>query len=462
MSAEELQHAVGAPAVRFSSSQHEFASDGARTIGYIDPLTGLVSRAVLQSAVGRSIARGSGVALLVLDLDRFRIVNKSFGRQVGDEVLAVVAERLIGWVRPSVTTARVGDDEFALVIGSDVDPRLASAYGEHLVALLGQPMVVDGRRIRVTVSVGVALTDDRATTLESLLGDADLALAHAKQLGGNRSEFLDEAARQSAVARAELETDLRTALDNRQLGVHFQPVVRFDGTIVAVEALARWSCTRRGAVSPSEFIPLAEESRLITLLGTQVIQMASEHVARWRRSLAPSLQLSVNTSARQLADEGAANAIRDAFSRSGLEPSAVCLELTETAFLENHENALAALADLHDEGMDIAVDDFGTGYSSLLYLHRFPVQILKIDRFFVAGLGSDRAAAGIVDAVIKLAHSLGLIAVAEGVETEEQMRSLVDLGCDLGQGYYWCRPLPAAEMETLLGGGINIDPQRRS
>jgi EAL domain-containing protein (putative c-di-GMP-specific phosphodiesterase class I) len=281
-------------------------------------------------------------------------------------------------------------------------------------------------------------------------------LAHAKHLGGNRCELLDEEGRQSAVARAELEMDLRTALDQRQLDVHFQPVVRFDGTIIAVEALARWSRSRRRTVSPSEFIPLAEEAGLITLLGTQVIEMAAERVARWRRSLALSLQLSVNTSAGQLSEEGAAEVIRNAFARTGLEPSAVCLELTETAFLEDQENALAALADLHREGMDIAVDDFGTGYSSLLYLHRFPVQMLKIDRFFVARLAKDQTALDIVDAVIKLAHSLGLIAVAEGVETEEQVRALLDLGCDLGQGYFWCSPLPAAEMEALLIQGIVI------
>jgi diguanylate cyclase (GGDEF)-like protein len=422
-------------------------------------MSALETRAVLQGLLERSVARGREVALFMLDLDRFRIVNKSLGYEVGDQVLTTVAERLIGWVRPSVKVGRVGDDEFALFVGSEFDAELAAAYGQQLVAVLGQPMNVGEREIRITVSVGIALSGSRATTPESLVRDADLALTHAKHLGGNRGKLLDETERQSAVARADLEIDLRAALDRRQLHVYFQPVVRLDGTVVGVEALARWSRPGHGTVPPSEFIPLAEEAGLITLLGTQVIEMASEQAARWRRSLAPSLQLSINTSAGQLADEGAADVIRGALMRSGLEPAALCLELTETAFLEDHENALAALADLHREGMDIAVDDFGTGYSSLLYLHSFPVRVLKIDRFFVARLGEDLAAASIVDSVIKLAHSLGLIAVAEGVETEEQVRDLVELGCDLGQGYFWCHPLPAAEMEALLTRGLVLDPR---
>ncbi|MGA8681915.1 MAG: putative bifunctional diguanylate cyclase/phosphodiesterase [Acidimicrobiales bacterium] len=402
--------------------------------------------------------REPGVALVLLDIDRFRIVNRALGHQVGDEVLAVVAERLLAWASPNVTVGRVGDDEFALIIRSGFDARVAIAYGTHLVALLGQPMVFRGERLRITVSVGIALSDSGASATDYLLLDADLALTRAKHLGGNRFELLDETARRSAVSWAQLEADLRNAVDDRQLGVHFQPVVRFDGTIVSVEALARWSHPRRGSVSPCDFIPLAEEAGLISLLGAQMIEMAAEQVARWRRSLTPWLQLSVNVSARQLAEEGAAGAIRDALSSTGLMPSAVCLELTETAFLEDHEHAAAALAELRAEGMEIAVDDFGTAYSSLLYVHRFPVQALKIDRSFVAGLGSDRTAAAIIGAVIQLAHSLGLTVIAEGVETEQHLRALRDLGCDLGQGYYWCPPLPAMEMEALLRRGNQIDP----
>ncbi len=420
--------------------------------GMPDPaqLPGLVSRAALLRAAWQSISMHRDVALLVLDVDRFRTINESLGQIVGDGVLAVVAERLRGWVRPDVTVGRIGDDEFGLLIASGVDPELLTAYGEHLVALLGLPMRVSGEEVRITVSVGIFLPGEGTTTVESLLRNAGLALAHAKHLGGNRCELLDEAERKSATARARLETDLRIALDSHQLTVHFQPVVRFDGTIVSVEALARWLHPTLGAISPYEFVPLAEEAGLITMLGTQVIEIAATQVALWRRALAPSLRLSVNTSACQFVEDGSAEAIREALARTGLDPAAVCLELTETAFLENQEHAAAALTELHRHGMEIAVDDFGTGYSSLLYLDQFPVQILKVDRYFIARLGTERSATGIVEAIVKLAHSLGLLAVAEGVETIEQVRALTDLGCDLGQGYYWCRPLPATEMETLL------------
>jgi len=434
-------------------STHERGLESASPPSHIADLDrplGLASRKELSNAVHQSVANGGHPALLLLDVDRFRTVNESLGHSAGDEVLAVVAERLRTWVEPNVVVARIGDDEFALVMASSFDEQLVMTYGEHLVALLGAPMLVGAEAVRITVSVGVAFSRVGQTSGESLLWDASVALAPAKRLCGNRCDLLDATQQESAISRARLETDLRKALDARDLSVCFQPIVRLDGTIVSVEALARWSHPVLGAVPPSDFVPLAEEAGLITALGTQVTEMASLHVARWRRTLAPSLKLSLNTSASQLTEHRAAETIMGALAASDLEPSAVCLELTETAFLEDEEHAVRALADLHSQGMEIAVDDFGTGYCSLLYLDRFPVHFLKVDRYFIARLGHDRAVPGIVDAIVQLAHLLGLVAVAEGVETPEQLEALLEIGCDLGQGYYWSPPLPADDMEALL------------
>ena len=322
--------------------------------------------------------------------------------------------------------------------------------------MLAHPFVLDGRDIRLTVSVGIAQVfteTDTGGTAEALLRDADLAIYRAKERGRDRIELFDERLRLRAASRLEGETALRRAVELGEFVVHYQPVVDLgQGTVVGVEALVRWEDRIRGLVPPSEFIPMAEDTGLVNGIGAFVLDEACRQVAEWNRARGPHppLTVSVNLSARQLDHAGLAESVMNTLQGTGLDPALLWLEITESTLMEDATSTLAVLQSLKALGVTLAVDDFGTGYSSLLYLRRFPVDVLKVDQSFVAGLGLSNEDTAIVTAVLRLAQALGLAAVAEGVETIEHARLLTTLGCEFAQGFHWSQPLPADELTRWL------------
>jgi diguanylate cyclase (GGDEF)-like protein len=423
-----------------------------------DGLTGLPNRALLLDRLSHALARGerrpTHTAVLFLDIDRFKGVNDSLGHAVGDHLIVAVADRLRSVVRPGDTVARFGGDEFVILCEELDHEREAVAIAERMAHSLVVPFHLGDRRIVLTASIGVAFASSSSReTADSLLRGADCAMYRAKERGRHRIELFDDDMRARALARLETENDLRTAIDEGQLRVYYQPVVELPDTrVIGVEALVRWEHPHRGLVLPSDFIPLAEESGLILPIGALVLREACGQVAMWngahRRRAA--LSASVNLSAHQLVFPGLAEVVAQALADSALDPKLLCLEITETVLMEEAASSRAALDSLKELGVQLAVDDFGTGYSSLLYLRRFPVDVLKVDRSFVSGLGQSPADTAIVAGVVGLAHALGLVPVAEGVETPEQAARLVELGCSLAQGYLWSRPLPVERLWQWL------------
>jgi diguanylate cyclase (GGDEF)-like protein/PAS domain S-box-containing protein len=427
-----------------------------------DSLTGLPNRALLADRLAVSLARmavtRAPVAVLFIGVDRFKAVNDTLGHGAGDRLLQEISERFKAVIRPTDTLARFGGDSF-VVLRENTNELEAVRVAQHLMDVLRPSVVLDDRDVSVSISIGVAVTDDFSRPTDELLGDADAAMFLAKQRGRGRTEFFDRAMRSEAMARFNLEAELRQALEREELRVWFQPVISIStGQISGVEALVRWAHPTRGLVPPAEFISIAEDSGLIVPLGVQVLRGACQQVASWRaagadptgRSTLADLTVAVNLSGRQLVEPGISELVAQILAESSLDPGALCLEITESVLMEDTDAAAAALQRLHALGVRLAVDDFGTGYSSLLYLRHFPVQTLKLDRSFVRGIGRNPADTSIVRATIELAHALELDAVAEGVERVDQLQALRDMGCDLGQGFLWARPLPASEMIDFL------------
>jgi EAL domain-containing protein (putative c-di-GMP-specific phosphodiesterase class I) len=313
-----------------------------------------------------------------------------------------------------------------------------------------EPVTVRGYRVTPSVSIGIGATSDKACPPEALLCDADIALHRVKQGGGGDFELPPAGSRQNTTERLRDESDLRHAIAKGELAVHYQPLLGRDGSIVAVEALVRWPHPARGMLLPAEFIPLAEETGLIVPLGNWVLWQATTQVAAWRRTVAPQLQLGVNVSAKQLMREGWGRNVMEALAQSGLEPEALCLEITETALLRDLSTLTDAYRELRDAGVRLAIDDFGTGYASLVYLRDIPANVVKLDRLFVSGLVHDSRDAAIVRSLIQLAHALGMGTVAEGVEEIEQAKALQRLGCDFFQGFLWSKAVDAAELASRL------------
>jgi diguanylate cyclase (GGDEF)-like protein/PAS domain S-box-containing protein len=423
-----------------------------------DLLTGLANRALFLDRVEHALSRRNRTALdtavLFLDLDRFKSVNDTFGHSVGDELLVAVARRLESVVRPGDTLCRLGGDEFVVLCEELGDERDALVVAERVAKAVGAPVVLSGHQVCVTASIGIAFASTAAyETADALLRDADAAMYRAKEAGRDGVELFNPEIRARALVRLEQEAALRRAIDGGELRVHYQPVMDLaSAEVVGVEALVRWQRDGQGLVPPLEFIPLAEESGLIVDLGAFVLRQACHQVAELnqRRPGGPPLTASVNLSARQLTSPGLVELVADALADSGLDPISLCLEITESVLMEDAEANRLALEELKALGLSIAVDDFGTGYSSLLYLRRFPVDGLKVDRSFVAGLGDSTEDRAIVAGVVGLAHALGMSAVAEGVETPEQAARLKDMGCGLAQGFHWSRPMPAEELERWL------------
>jgi diguanylate cyclase (GGDEF)-like protein len=418
-----------------------------------DPLTGLPSRLLLmnrlQSALDRIERSGRGVAVLFIDLDRFKVVNDSLGHHAGDRLLLAVTERLRGAVRRHEMPARFGGDEFVLVCEDITGPDDAIAVAQRLLKALSQPFAFQDGHAFIGGSIGIAIATDPDAEAADLIRDADAAMYRAKQAGGGRWSMFDQIVRDRAVARQAIEAELRQAIANDELVVHFQPELAVaTGRVVGVEALVRWNRPGAGMVSPADFIPIAEETGLIVPIGAWVMREACLQAVRLFDD--GEMVIRVNVSARQLTEPGLIATVTDALEASGLAPERLCLEVTESVVLEDGDRCVAALRALRDIGVGVSLDDFGTGYCSLSYLRRLPIDSLKIDRSFVRGLGSEADDDSIVTSVIDLARSLGVSVVAEGVETEEQLAGLRARGCDTMQGFLFARPGPASAVADLV------------
>jgi diguanylate cyclase (GGDEF)-like protein/PAS domain S-box-containing protein len=421
-----------------------------------DPLTGLPNRALLVDRLSGAVRRLSRVpgllAVLFIDVDRFKNVNGSLGHGAGDEFLVELSQRIRSVLRPADTVARFGGDEFVVLCEALDGEREATALALRVDGIFAKPFLLGdapGREVYGSASVGISLAKDSSTSAEALVRDAGTAMHRAKEHGGGHAEVFDAEIRARSIAHLQTESELRRALERGELCLYYQPVVDLTGRLGKVEALVRWAHPSGRVALPVEFVPLAEETGLIVPLGDSVLQMACEQVAEWRDGY-PSLsdlQVAVNVSSAQLRAPDAVERMASIVEGTGLPPGALILEITETVLMDERAGAANKLAALRSLGVRLAVDDFGTGYSSLLYLRRYPLDMLKIDQSFVAGLVDNPEDATIVDAVVRLAHSFGLETVAEGVETADQLRLLRSLGCDMGQGHFWGRPLPP---ETLL------------
>ncbi|NLD77305.1 MAG: EAL domain-containing protein [Acidimicrobiales bacterium] len=423
-----------------------------------DVLTGLPNRLLLMDRIEQALARGRDqevdVAVLFIDLDNFKVINDSLGHSVGDRLLEGVAERFRANVRREDTVGRFGGDEFVVVCEGVGGEPGAIEVAETLAAVLAEPVEIDGTEVHVSASIGIAHAADGSADPQALIRDADSAMYRAKDQGRAGHAVFETELHERVVQRLELERALRSALVHGELAVHYQPVVRLaDNSIVGVEALVRWDRPGIGVVEPEEFIAVAEETGLVGYLDRWVLTEACQQIAAWRSGgLGSQLRLSVNISARELGDPNLPRLVSDALARAGLTGDALVVEMTESALAADTEGALASLTRLSELGVQIAIDDFGTGYASLDYLRRFSMaHQLKIDRSFVADLDSGRARdQAIVSASLVLARDLGFVSVAEGVETEGQRAVLTAMGCTLAQGYLYCPPLPAAELEQWM------------
>jgi diguanylate cyclase (GGDEF)-like protein/PAS domain S-box-containing protein len=427
---------------------------------FFDVLTGLANRARfidhLEHGLLRARRAETVVAVVFLDLDEFKTVNDSLGHAAGDALLVAVAARLRESVRPGDTVARFGGDEFAVLVEDASGTNEAISVAERIVEALRPPFEVEGHQWFVRASLGVSLSTSGQIDADDLMRNADVAMYVAKARGKGRFELYEESMRDALLERVALLSDLQEAIARAsEFVVHYQPVLRLEtGEIVGVEALVRWQHPQRGLVLPDQFISLAEESGAILPLGRWVLEQACRQVRTWQveYSLTPRLTVAVNVSVRQLQHPAFLQEVREALGGSGLDPGDLVLEITESVMMQDVETMIARLRELKSLGIRLAIDDFGTGYSSLSYLQRFPLDILKIDQSFVSTVSQGADGSDLPRAIVQIARTLGLETVAEGIEQIEQLAVLRSLGCDLGQGYYFARPLSPRQMDAYLAG----------
>jgi diguanylate cyclase (GGDEF)-like protein/PAS domain S-box-containing protein len=428
-----------------------------------DPLTGIPNRAYFMEQLNVAVQGGRtapnpAFAVLFIDLDRFKVINDSLGHLVGDQLLIECAHRLGSVVREGDLVARLGGDEFAILIHNIANLEEPVAVAQRIHEVLQVPVLLEGREVFISASVGVSSNLTGSMEAVDFLRDADTAMYQAKHNGRGQSALFDPQMYEEVATQLTLENDLQRALERQELRLEYQPIVALHSAqVVGFEALVRWHHPRWGVISPSTFIPLAEETGLILSIGEWTQRTACQQLQQWRQRLpqAADLMMSVNLSVKQFANPHLIASIDEALANAHLSPYDLRLEITESALIENPETAESLLADLQERGLQICIDDFGTGYSSLSMVHRFPVQILKIDRSFTSRLEDDPRGVAMVQSILALAHSLGMIAIAEGVETLTQWHVLQDLGCTYGQGYYIATPMTGADVEAFLLGWPN-------
>ena len=455
--ARSLQHHVEAleRTITDRTSGLEAANRQLRQLASHDALTGLPNRLLLEDRISRAIAQASRhshqFALLVVDLDRFKLINDSLGHQAGDDLLRDVAKRLSDTVRAIDTTARLGGDEFVILLEGPVSTAEAQEVGQRAIQALAQPQRLQGIDVHVTPSIGVAFYPKDGSSVDLLIAHADAAMYSAKERGRNNLQCYAEGMNTLTEGRVQFESELHHALRSGQFELHYQPKVdTASGRINSAEALIRWRHPQRGLVPPGEFIPIAEECGLIDAIGEWVLLEACRQAKAWQRSGARPLRVAVNVAPSQFRLRNLAEQIRRALDESGLDPKLLEIELTETAVMSDAEESIQLLEAISRMGVLVSVDDFGTGYSSMSYLRRFPIDKLKIDRCFIEHVTRRPEDASIVQAIISLAHSLHLKVIAEGVETAEQLRLLSDLGCDQYQGFLFSAALPAPNFMALI------------
>lgn len=424
-------------------------------LAYYDVLTGLTNRNLLQDHLKQAIAHanrlGRMVAVVVIDLDHFKLINDSLGHSAGDQLLKEVATRLLSCIRDGDTVARPGGDEFVMVLPDQVSEESVSPVIQRLLESVSRAIYIENQELNITCSVGVALYPQDGGNVEMLLSNADAAMYRAKDLGRSNFQFFAKEMNAKVSERLLLQANLRHAIERDELFLHYQPKIDLrSGRLIGAEALVRWRSRKMGLMSPGRFIPIAEESGLIVPVGEWVIRQVCAQNRAWQEQGLPPVCISVNLSAHQFRRKGLPQLIATALREARLDPGYLEMELTESMVMHNVEQAIMILGDLKAMGLELSIDDFGTGYSSLSYLKRLPVGRLKIDRSFVQDIASDPDDAAITQAVISLGHSLGLKVTAEGVETEEQLAFLKANACDEAQGFYFGKPMPAADFALLL------------
>ncbi len=460
-------------AVRVAGSQTDItqrkaAEDRLLHDAFHDALTGLPNRALLIDRLEQSIVRMKRrfhpqFAVLFLDLDGFKVVNDSLGHQTGDQLLIALSRRLERFLRQGDTIARLGGDEFVVLLEEIEEPKHVLELASRALEELQKPFAVNGHELVTTASIGITFSNVCYDSAETLLRDADIAMYQAKSRGKADFVVFDESMHTSAMIRLKLEADLRQAAARKEFELRFQPIVSLQtGRIASFEALLRWNHPERGLVSPDDFIPIAEETRLILPLGLWVLREAAEQLRRWQSTywMSPPLTMCVNLSCRQFFQNDLVYQIERILLETGLDARCLRLEITESAIMEQVETALTALSRLKSLGIRLAIDDFGKGYSSLSYLHQFPCNVLKIDRSFISRMGPNGENTEIARTIVALAQGLGLEVVAEGIETEYQLAHLRKLGCQYGQGYLFARPLTSEAAGELLAGTLgSFEPE---
>lgn len=452
--AEEL--AVSLTEQERISEELQKSNDALEHAAYHDALTKLPNRAYLIERLNLLLEIGIEVShkyyVIFLDLHRFKNINDSLGHTVGDKVLMLVARRLLRAVRMEDTVARLGGDEFAIVLNDLSSAEEAKEFAEKIYHKLTQPFSLRGHKIFTSVHMGISPFEPEHKKPEDILRDADIAMHHAKEKGIEFAVF-DKALRSSLLEKIKLEADLRFAIQKNELSMHYQPLISLkDGEIIGFEALLRWHHAKLGFISPAQFIPIAEESDLIIPITNWILKQTTNQIAEWQKisSVYRNLMVSVNISGKHLVQDGLVEEVKKSLKESKLDPSALKLEVTESTAMSNPSRTIDILNKLKNLGIQLSIDDFGTGYSSLSYLHKLPFDTLKIDRSFVYQVGEGGENSQILQTIVSLAKNLKMRVIAEGIETESQLRLLQNLGCNYGQGYLFSKPLPKDEMENLL------------